>query len=549
MLLCVTALAGCTGKKGGSGGEKGGGGTPAGPDTLLFGAEQEPPALNNWTNAGNTVWTGIVTTPVLHSLSIYKPDFTYEPQLLAKLPELKSTTPQVVHYELRPEAAWDDGTKITADDVQATLDAVLDDKNDIVSRIGYDKIKDGKLSNVSADKKAFDIEFTEPYAPWRDLFTASNQPLLQAKALKGKKFNSFMNAKIGFASGPFKFEKWAKGEELVLVRNEKYWGEKAKLKRIVFKFIPDTGTQLEALEAGEVQAIYPQPQVEILDDLKKISDAKNTVRFGPLWEHIDFNTTVAGLDDTLVRQALAYMVDREAVVERIAKPLNEDATPLQSVIYVNNQKEYQAAGWTDYTQDYDKASQLLTEAGYTKGSGGTWEKGGKKLSFKISTTSDNKARELTEEILIEQWKKGGVQVTVDNSPADQLFERIPNCEYEIALFAYQGAPDPSGANSIYRDDMITCPKLGAVEGGQNSTAYRNATVTAKLKETDVLLDAVARTALYNEVNVLISKDAPTLPMYQKANLLAWNEAVSGMEDNPTVQGPSWNAEQWEIAGS
>lgn len=536
-------LVGCDSNGGGTQGTGGDGGA----QVLVWGAEQEPPALNNWTNSGNTVWTGIVTTPVLQSLMIYKPDFSYEPQLLAKLPELISESPQVARYELDPNAAWDDGSPVTADDVQATLDAVLNPDSDVVSRLGYDLIVGGKLSGVSPDKKQFTIEFAEPFTPWRELFTSSNQPLLKASALQGADFNTFMNDRIPFASGPYRFKSWTKGSDLTLEVNPNYWDSPAAvIPELDFRFMPEAETQLKNLDSSEVQVIYPQPQPEIVSQLAAMEGVDFSALFGPQWEHVDYNLTNPMLAETSVRQALNYMVDRELIAERVARPVDGSAQVLQNVVYVPSQAEYEEH-WQVFRQDFDRAAQLLQGAGYSKGSDGVWQKDGQRLSFAISTTTDNPAREDTEEILIEAWRQGGVEVKTDNYPADVLFERIPTCQYEIALFAYQAGPDPFGSNGVYRGDDIACPGAGGIEGGQNTTAINDPAVTDLLDRTDAELDPAKRADVYNQVDAALVQNPPTLPLYQKATVLAWRQGVQGLEDNPTIQGPTWNSQDWRFS--
>ncbi len=542
--VVVLAVAGCNKTEEGGGGDDG---EPRKGGTVVFGVEADTSSFNNWINAGNTDVNGFFTAPVLQSLSMYTPDLGYEPQLLEKLPELASTDPQKVKYQIKKGMTWEDGTPVTADDVQATLDQVLNENNDIVSRIGYDKVKDGKLSEISADKLGFTIEFTEVYAPWRDLFTGASQPIMKKAAMEGKDFNTFLNDALPFASGPFQLTKYNKGSDVTLERNPKYGGKAAYLDKIVFRVIETVEAQMKSLDAGEIQVMHPQPQTELVEQLKRMDGIYYQIRNGPTWEHIDFNNEDPQLAGTEVRQALVYMLDRRVVNTRIAKPTDPKSVVLENVIYVVNQKQYEEH-WQIYKQDLKKADELLKGAGYAKGPDGVWQKGGQRLSFTIGTTAGNKARELTEEILVQQWKKGGVEVKVENAPKDEFFERVPGCQYQIALFAYIAGPDPSGANSIYRDDQISCPGPGGgVEGGQNSTAYKNKKVTDLLIQTDGELDPTKRAALYNQVDDEIAKDPPTLPLFQKPTILVGRKDVKGLDENPTIQGPTWNADEWWLA--
>ena len=106
---------------------------------------------------------------------------------------------------------------------------------------------------------------------------------------------------------------------MTLVPNDKYWGEKAKISKVVFKFIPDTAAQFKAFQTGEVLGIYPQPQLDAVDTIKKgIPSAKavytaDTGSIEALW----MNNAKAPLDSVPVRQAIAYAIDRDAIVKRL----------------------------------------------------------------------------------------------------------------------------------------------------------------------------------------------------------------------------------------
>ena len=125
--------------------------------------------------------------------------------------------------------------------------------------------------------------FKKPYAGWKDMFGA----LIPAHKVKGQNFNNTWANSIDIASGPFMFDRWQKGSQLVLKRNPNYPGTKSKLNQIVFRFIPDTNTQFQAMRGGEVDMIAPQPQLQIAD-IKKQAGIR--VQSGPefAWEHLDF---------------------------------------------------------------------------------------------------------------------------------------------------------------------------------------------------------------------------------------------------------------------
>ena len=122
-----------------------------------------------------------------------------------------------VRYNIRPEAAWADGTPVTAEDFVFTYETIVDPSLEIVSREGYQLITGYEV----VDDKTVVFAFDEIYAPWQTLFSF----VLPAHILEGAPFNTVWDDAISMGSGPFTFVEWVAEERITLARNENYWGE------------------------------------------------------------------------------------------------------------------------------------------------------------------------------------------------------------------------------------------------------------------------------------------------------------------------------------
>src|SRR5207253_1880529 len=159
----------------------------------------------------------------------------------------------------------------------------------IVSRVGYDQIVGAK---VSGGGKVVTFTFKPNYADWKDLFSY----ILPQHALQGEDYtkvfiNDFVNPKNGkeIADGPFTWVKWNKGSDFTLTRNTKWWGpHRPYLDKIVSRFLTDSNTEIQQVRGGEVDAIYPQPQLP-LSALRGAPGLTVQSHLGPIWEHIDIN--------------------------------------------------------------------------------------------------------------------------------------------------------------------------------------------------------------------------------------------------------------------
>jgi peptide/nickel transport system substrate-binding protein len=159
-------------------------------------------------------------------------------------------------------------------------------------------------------------------------------------------------------TGPFKFESWTREDRLVLVRNDNYWGEKAKLDKLIFRPIADNAARLQALQTGEIDGydlVEPQdvPTIEGDDQFQILDRPAFNVAY------VGFNIATPPLDDIEVRKAIAYGLDRQAVVDNFyggRGVVAKEFMPPELPGYADDV--------TEYPYDPEKAKQTLTDAGY-----------------------------------------------------------------------------------------------------------------------------------------------------------------------------------------
>jgi peptide/nickel transport system substrate-binding protein len=256
-------------------------------------------------------------------------------------------------YHLNPKAKWNDGQQVSAQDMVFTLKTIMNKAWDskptgggIVTRTGYELINKTTVVN----SKTVTMQFSKPFAGWKDLFSGA-LGILPKHALKGQDLtkvfiNDLNNPRNGkpIASGPFMFKSWAKGSQLSVVRNPTYWGKhKAYLNSVVFRFLTDTNTEIQQVRGGEVDAIYPQPQLP-LADLRGASGLQVQSSLGAQYEHIDIQLGPKGnalAKNDWIRQALMMSIDRNEILKTLFAKLNPNLKPLDNVIYLNNQSTYQ----------------------------------------------------------------------------------------------------------------------------------------------------------------------------------------------------------------
>jgi peptide/nickel transport system substrate-binding protein len=528
--------AGCGG--GDEGGDTSGGSTTAIKEggTLSYASDQEQAGFNPNTAKDNLFALSSIVTGIYPSVFNIHPDFTVQldPNFMDSA-ELTNEDPQTVVYKIKQEAVWSDGTPVTADDFIFWWENCneTNKKADCVSTTGYKDIESVKGSDGG---KTVTTVYKNKFADWKSLFSQYIIPAHYGEKQQGGWNTGFDKSPEKIPSaGPYIVDSYTPGQNLTLKRNDKYWGPKAHLDSIVFRYLPESTTQPAALQNNEVDMMYGQPQLDQVSIVKAIPDVTSSISFGLQYEHLDFNTKNPQLADVAVRKAFATGLNLQEIVDRTVKQFSDKATILGNRFYMNGQPQYQDHRGSYGNGDTAAAEKMLTDAGYAKGADGIYAKGGKKLSFNISTTQGNKLRETQEQLVQAQAKKFGMEIKIKNAEAEVLFgEWLPEHNYDIANFAWVGTPFAVSSNDpIFRTGSA-----------QNYGQYSNPKFDQLMTQAIGELDEKKAAELANQADQILYEDMATLPLYQKPQLLAYRNTFTGIGENLSSQGPFWNAGTW-----
>lgn len=430
---------------------------------LVFGAEQWPECLNWVTACYSASWLHytalLATQPQLLTLD---GDNNYIPGIVTEIPTLENkgltAEPFTVTFNINPKAVWDDGSPITGDDVKFTWDAIMKTP-DSQSKVGYDEIE-----SIESQGQKVTIKFKKPYAPWKDMFGGGGQYVLKKAAFNGDpNVTGKMANEIGFSGNAFKLDSFSESE-MVLSRNPKYWGEPAKLDKVIFKPIPKTNDEVAALRTGEIQAFYPQPNAELVTQVRAIPGGEIAAKAGTVYEGLWINLDADPVKDKAVREALLYGIDRQAVIDAVVKPIDPNAAINTCLFSVPNLAGGKWCG-KDFPTEYskEKAIAALEKGGWKKTVDPedketitSWTKNGKRLVVPLATTSGNVGREQAQLIIQRALNSIGIELRIDNSLAGILFQtRLPARDFTVGMFAQVATPDP-GITANWAADQIPC---------------------------------------------------------------------------------------------
>lgn len=471
--------------------------------------------------------------------------------------------PMQVEWKVKKEAVWSDGTPVGCKDfyllwfsaVSKVTNKGADGSEASVfdtSPTGYDQIS--KLE-CKDDNKTIVTDFSKPYADYRALFG----PLLPAHVLEKnagiaditkltdaneaevrKAGEFFTKGWVGFdadkalSMGPFKIES-ANDDEVVMVRNDKWWGEKAGPSKITVRVNRDAQSAAQQLQNREVDIIAIQADGAVAQQLRGDSSVTTFALPGQTYEHIDFNMTHPVLKFKEVREAFATCFNRQDLIDKLIKDVDPKAAPLGNMMFMPNE-----AGYEDHYSDIGKgdveaAKKIMTDAGWTQGADGIFAKDGVKASFRLGhKTLERRAQ--TARLAQSYCAPAGIDVQADQAENFNS-ERLPASDFDSALFAWVGTAVKSSSYGNY-----ACADAG---GSANYNNYCNKELDKKFTDANAELDFAERTKMLNEVNKLMRADLHSLPLFVLPDFAASAADVKPISYVGALGGVTWNAFAWQ----
>lgn len=222
---------------------------------------------------------------------------------------------------IQQDVTFHDGQALTVDDIIFTIDSILDDENGSYLKSDFNHV----ASMNKINDTTMTIQLDEPFTPMLDKLTV---PILPKHAFEGQEMRtaSFNQQPIG--AGPYMFEQWDKGTSLTLKAYPAFFGTKASIEKVIFKFIPDSNVRALQLKSGEVDIALLDPnQVE---ELSKVEHLKMYEVESADYRGLLFNMKFPIWQDVTIRKAISYATDRAGIVKGILHGYGTEAySPLQ----------------------------------------------------------------------------------------------------------------------------------------------------------------------------------------------------------------------------
>lgn len=403
-------------------------------------------------------------------------------------------------FKLRLDAKFSDGQPVTAADVSFSLKRAAGEKSE------WGRFFRPITSYEIVDDHTIVMKLDKPFTPILNNLAMFSASILPAKLVEAQGA-AFFEHPVG--SGPFVLKNWARGQSQDFIKNSFYW-EKGKphIDGARIEIVPEDNSRVLKLKAGELDAIVGIPFNQA-DTLK--SDPNIVVKVAPVFrvDMVQLNTTKKPFDNQLVRQALNYAIDKNALVKGV---LRGNGTVSNSAIPV---MAYHNTDLKPYPLDIAKAKALLAEAGLPNG-----------FKTTMLVAAGDVTRRQAATVIQSELKKIGVDVELQIIEGSSQFGTTKSGNYEMSLsYATSDTIDP--------DQSVGFLVVNPERANAYHTQWKDERVNELYAQERVTLDGEPRGKMFKEIETRAHDGAPFIFLYNQEAPYASRKNVSGFEVLPT----------------
>ena len=486
--------------------------------TLTLSIGQWPSQWNPYHVDGNQADTSEMRDTFLPSVMVSdeEANFTPNTDYVTDVKLDQSSGKQVITYTINEKAEWSDGTPITWKDFEAAWKANNGEnkKYKPASTDGYDRIE--SVEKGDSDKVVI-VTFAKTYPEWQGLFS----PLMPAKHIDTPDaFDKDYLQKVPVTAGPFKIEKIDEGTKtLTVVRDDKWWGRKAKLDKVIFRTIETPAAQVNAFANGELDMVeIPPGSPADLKRAKEVPNADIRKALSPNWRHITVNNQSEFLKDQSVRQAVQYAINRDVITQSDLKDMDWPLQTLGNHVFMNNHKGYVDNSGDLGTYNPEKAKQLLDAAGW-KLEGQTRKKDGKEFELTFVVPAGVPYAKTEGELTQAMLQEVGIKLNIRAVPDDKFFtDYVIKGDFDLVPFSWIGTPLPIGA----------LPQIYKTGSESNFPKSENPELDALIEDAVGEMDPQKAIEKANAADKMIWEMVHTIPLYQRPDIQAAKKTLANL---------------------
>jgi len=427
-------------------------------------------------------------------------------------------------YHLKSGVRFSDGRELTSRDVKFTYDSIIDRTSASPKSGSLEQLKSIEIP----DDHTVVMTTVRPYAPALEMGMYGIVPA-------GTPLPARSTGISPPGTGAFKMTRYVRDDSAWLDRNPYRPAGAGAPQGIVFKIVPDATVRALELAEGVCDIAPNDIEPELLSWLVSNRQLRVNEAPGTSYVYLLFNFRNRQLSDLRVRRAIAYTIDRKAILNSLLRATARVASGMlvpENWAYEGNVATY------DYQEE--RARRLLDDAGYRVGTDGMRD-----LTFIYKTTPEGGR---LAEVLQAMLRRVGIRIEIRSNEWATFTGDLASGNFDLASMRWIGINDP---NQYY----LTCDSKMIPPRGQNRGAYSNAEMDALVEEGMTTIDPAKRREIYARVQQLASTDLPFVSLWWLQNVTVLNGEVSGFEPYPngslrslatiTLAGPSTDAEAAE----
>ena len=435
-----------------------------------------------------------------------------------------------LRFVLRKGILWQDGTELTADDVEFTYKMMIDPATPTAYASDFKAVKEFR----KLDRYTLEVVYDKPFA--RSLTTWMSS-IMPRHALQGQDLRTTAFARNPLSAGPYTLFEWKPGARVNLRANPSYFDGKPYIDQIVYRVIPDLTTMFLELKAGKLDSLGSlTPQQYRFQTNTPEFRKEFTIFPSPSFSYtyLGYNLKSPLFSDKRVRQALAHAINKEDIIKGALLGLGDPTIgPYQPGTWVYN------THIQPYTHSLEQAKALLAQAGWQQGQDGVLRNAkGEPFSFTLLVNQGNEIRIKTAVILQSQLKALGIDVNIRTVEWAAFLQQFVNPGFfDAVILAWTIPLDPDGY------DVWHSTRAG---GGLNFISFKNEEADKLLEEGRTTFDRDKRKRVYDRFQEVLHEEQPYCFLYVPHRLTVIQNRFKGLETAPG--GIFHNFTKWWVPG-
>jgi peptide/nickel transport system substrate-binding protein len=425
-------------------------------------------------------------------------------------------------FHLKKNIRWQDGAPFTTKDILFSYERIQDPKVDAAHLRNY--YRDIEKLEV-LDDYTVRYHYRIPY--FRALEFCGGIPIVPAHLFKeSDDFNQNPIGRQPVGTGPYRLIKWDTGEQIVLERNENYWGAKPHLLRIVFKIITDATVALEVLKQGGLDYMGLRPiQWAKQTESKRFQKQFNKFKYYlPNYSYIGWNLHQPLFQDRRVRLAMTMLLNREPILQKILFGLG---TIVTGPFYVNS-PDYDHS-IKPYPYDPKAAVELLHVAGWDDHDGdGILDRDGLRFEFEFLISAGSKFAEQLATLFQENLKRVGIKMDIRKLEWAVFIQKIQAHEFAACTLGWSLGWD-SDPYQVWHSSQAA--------KGSNFVGFENAQADRLIEEARREFDPEKRHKLFHRLHQIIHEEQPYTFLFTTEALVAVDRRFANVHVYPLGLAP------------